>query len=128
MKHQKFTALLLALLTALPIFTSCAGDTSEGTVSRPENSAAAEEEALAEPAETELSDDLPETNLNGYEFRFYSMLWTDGVEAAHRIMAEDFTGDPVNDALRESTLNVKTVSTAQSSLSKAATLTICREA
>ena len=107
MKHQKFTALLLALLTTLPIFTSCAGDTSEEIVSQSNPSVTAEGEAMAEPAETELSDDLPETNLNGYEFRFYSMLWTDGVEAAHRIMAEDFTGDPVNDALRESTLNVE---------------------
>jgi hypothetical protein len=107
MKHQKFTALLLALLTTLPIFTSCAGDTSEEIVSQSNPSVTAEGEAIAEPAETELSDDLPETNLNGYEFRFYSMLWTDGVEAAHRIMAEDFTGDPVNDALRESTLNVE---------------------
>lgn len=102
-------ALFLALLMCAPLFASCSDNAASAEtpdVQKEETTApAAEEETV--PEETELSDGLPDTNLDGYEFRYYSMLWTDGVHAAHRIMAEDYTGDPVNDALRDSTLYVE---------------------
>ena len=101
---KKLFSLILALLLITPSLASCAETGSEET----EADIPAAAETLEEAVETEpeLSDDLPDTNLDGYEFRILSVMFG-GDEGAHRIMMEDYTGTPVSDALRDSTLYIE---------------------
>ena len=105
MKPQKrILALLLAAMMTAPALVAC----SETGSTETESAAAAEVPETIEAVETEpeLSDDLPDTNLNGYDFRILSIFWNTD-EGAHRIMYEDYTGNPVNDKLRDSTLYIE---------------------
>ncbi len=107
----KMTALLLALLAAAPAVMACGseGTTADTTAAVTSADTAAvtetETEAVTEPAYT---DDMPDTDLGGYSFRFFSELWTyDNTYGAHRMMYEEYTGNPVNDVLHESTLYIE---------------------
>ena len=67
--------------------------------------AVSEAETEAPPAYT---DDMPDLDLDGYQFRILSELWThDNTYGAHRMMYDDYTGNPVNDVLHESTLYIE---------------------
>ena len=51
---------------------------------------------------------MPDLDLDGYQFRILSELWThDNTYGAHRMMYDDYTGNPVNDVLHESTLYIE---------------------
>ena len=108
---RKLLSLLLALFLLLPLFAACSESQENSGAS--ENSPSGNDvqipsvETEPETEEDPLSDGLPKTDLNGYDFRIYSMLWTDGVETAARMISDEFTGDAINDALRESTLSVE---------------------
>lgn len=108
---KKSLSFILALLFCLLSVTSCGEPASDpaGDVSADAGDSVAEAPAAeeTEPAETELSDDLPDTDLAGYEFRIFSEKWSDGVEAASRIMADEYNGEVVNDALCDSTMTVE---------------------
>ena len=108
---KKLFSLFLAVMMLLPALMSC-GESKENTdaAENPAGSEAGTNPTVQTEPETEedpLSDGLPDTDLGGYDFRIYSMLWTDGVETAARMISDEFTGDAINDALRESTLSVE---------------------
>ena len=108
---KKTLCFILTLFLLLPLFAAC-GESQENTdVSNnsPSGNDIQNPSAETEPETEEdpLSDGLPDTDLGGYDFRIYSMLWTDGVETAARMISDEFTGDAINDALRESTLSVE---------------------
>ena len=108
---KKLFSLFLAVMMLLPALMSC-GESKENTdaAENPAGSEAGTNPTVQTEPETEedpLSDGLPDTDLAGYDFRIYSMLWTDGVETAARMISDEFTGDAINDALRESTLSVE---------------------
>ncbi len=91
---KKALSLLLALLTVASLVACAAdsGDASGTTTAGNADTTVAEDTT---PAETELSDDLPEIDCDGQKFRI-------GVEnetnAAH-VLAPDLNGDVVNDAV-----------------------------
>ena len=108
---KKLFSLFLAVMMLLPALMSC-GESKENTdaAENPAGNEAGTNPTVQTEPETEedpLSDGLPDTDLAGYDFRIYSMLWTDGVETAARMISDEFTGDAINDALRESTLSVE---------------------
>ena len=104
------TAILLSLLSVSTAFASCGSETS---VSAETSAAPAVDETAAQTTvETEAlpaySDDMPDMDLGDYSFRIYSELWThDNTYGAHRMMFDEYTGNPVNDALHESTLYIE---------------------
>ena len=108
---KRTLSLILALFFLLPICVAC-GESSENadaSSNSPSGNDVQTPSAETEPETEEdpLSDGLPDTDLGGYEFRIFSMLWTDGVETAARMISDEFTGDAINDALRESTIGVE---------------------
>ena len=81
---KKTISLLLAVFLLLPLFAAC-GESEVNADPGTESAAAAEtapEAVEAVEEEDPLSDNLPDTDLDGYHFRIFSMLWTDGIEAA----------------------------------------------
>lgn len=102
---KRTTAFLLAALMIL----LCACSETGTDEKAPDDTAPVltdEVEEITEETEEELTDGLPDTDLGGYEFRILSCYFG-GDEGAHRIMYEDFTGNPVQDALRENTIYVE---------------------
>ena len=83
----------LALLLIFPLLAACGSkDTPAATVQT-------EATAATEPAETELTDGLPEVDMNGFTFKIYhcsgsQMTWTNLT-----IDAEEETGEVLNDAI-----------------------------
>ena len=108
---KKLISILLAGLVLLPVFSGCGESKENSDVSVPDapGQPVAEADPAAEteaPEETYLSDDLPDTDFGGYEFRIASGMG-EGIPMADRIIAEDYTGTPVTDALRDSTLYIE---------------------
>ena len=87
MKVKKTLAILLAALTLLPTFASCAsGDESEDTQATEQTVAATEED-------TDIKDELPENlNYGKQDIVFIS---------ADQLTAEELTNDPVKDIIYE---------------------------
>ena len=109
---KRTLSLILVLFFLLPFCVACSESSENADASS--NSPSGNDDVQTPSAETEpeteedpLSDGLPDTDLDGYEFRIFSMLWTDGVETAARMISDEFTGDAINDALRTSTINVE---------------------
>lgn len=87
---------LIAIILLLSVLASCAGETTGGIeTTSPVAEAAAEE--------TELSDDLPEANFEGYVFRVYSRnnRWFHG-----RITVDELDGEVLNDAIYNRNLKI----------------------
>ncbi len=90
---KKTLTFVLALLLALPLFAACGGKET------PAVSAQTETTAATEPEVTELTDGLPETDMNGFTFKIYhcsgsQMTWTNlTIDAAEQ------TGEVLNDAI-----------------------------
>jgi len=99
---KKLFSLILTLLMIAPSLASCAETGSDETAET--GSAAVETTEEAIETEPELSDGLGNPQFNGYEFRILSYNNDANFEVAKRVMYDDYTGNPVNDALRESTL------------------------
>ena len=108
MKHKKHNCLksiLVWLLLAAMMLPSCSEQTadpeSESEVETVAPAAVSEETEIAEETEREYLDDLPETyDMNGREFHFY-LADVDHITLGNRsiVVAEDTTGDLVNDAV-----------------------------
>ena len=108
---KRTLSLILALFFLLPFCVACSesSENADASSNSPSGNDVQTPSAETEPETEEdpLSDGLPDTDLGGYEFRIFSMLWTDGVETAARMISDEFTGDAINDALRTSTINVE---------------------
>ena len=111
---KKIGSLMLALLLLLPLAAGC-GESKQnadapqetavntGTDANPNPTA----EAETEPEETVLTDGLPDTNFDGYEFRIACGQGNGVPMAEYAVFTDDYTGVPVKDALRDSTLYVE---------------------
>ncbi|MBQ9996421.1 MAG: hypothetical protein IJP32_08630, partial [Clostridia bacterium] len=99
---KKITALMLVLLMLAPSMAACSEsnpetpDASAGNAAA-ENPSAGEEEVIAEPEETEITDELPEIKFNGSDY----VILTRNCCPSHTngIYIEELTGDVVNDAV-----------------------------
>jgi len=106
MKHTKHLTLLLALLMLMGTFASCGEsaantdptDTSAGT--QTETPAAEETEEETEP---EISDNLPEKDFEGYDYR---MFVRDQGGRGISLISEEMTGDLLNDIVYNRNLAV----------------------
>ena len=106
--YIRSVSFVLSLLTAASVI-SCGNESTPAETSADTTAAVTsnvtEIETEALPAYT---DDMPDLDLGGYQFRIYSELWTfDNTYGAHRMMYDEYTGNPVNDALHESTLYIE---------------------
>ena len=100
-----FVLSLLAAVSAI----SCGGEgtSADTSVNTASDITSAVTEALTEAAPA-YTDDIPDTDLGGYSFRILSEFWTfDSTYGAHRMMYDEYTGNPVNDVLHESTLYIE---------------------
>ena len=98
---KRTLALLIAMLVSLPVLVSCGGTAAE---TEPTDTAPAD----TVPAETEttrLSDDLPETDLDGWAMRILSH--SDHLSTEDTFYAYELTGEVVNDAIYERDIAVK---------------------
>ncbi len=104
MKHpdvfakRMLAAFLAALSLLLPL--GCAEKAEPQTAVQDTTSAAAE----TEPAETELKPDLPQKDLDGYEFTVYSR---DADHHTKEVFSEELNGEVVNDAVFQRNLTVE---------------------
>ncbi len=105
---KRMITLLLALLVVLPGMIAC-GDTAESPADGAEigdSAAAPAEETVPEETEPErLSDDLPETDLEGWTMRILSH--HDPLSDESTFYAYELTGEVVNDAIYERDLAIK---------------------
>lgn len=104
-RTRRLTAFLLTGLLTASVFSSCSESRENGDVTTPagiEGVAQISADNTPVQDETEeaaLSDGLPDTDYAGYEFRVAY-----GTDDINYSVAEDYTGTPVIDAVRDSTL------------------------
>ena len=99
---RKIIALSLAVLMSLSA-AACAGDTDDTASLTDTDTAAVSEEHTDPLAERKaISDDLPDTDMDGYNFRVFAQ---DGTYAA--FYAEEDSGDIVEQALYQAALTTK---------------------
>ena len=114
---KRVLSLLLAAAMLVPSLSACSENNAEtGETEADLTPAPSAEEVDVEPEETELSDNLPEADLEGYAFRIGAQ---DGVyygaPMIGQVLVEEMNGDVVNDAVYsanrtvESRFNVKLV-------------------
>ena len=106
MKKRVLCLLLTALLT-MPLLacSSTEGTSGNAPVTSNDTSAAPVEETAEETVEERLSDDLPETDLDGWTMRILSH--HDPLSDESTFHAYELTGEVVNDAIYERDLAVK---------------------
>ena len=116
MKTKKILCFLLAALLMLPLLVSCGESETNKDAPSAEAEPAAEpvssasptpEEEETEPEETLLTDGLPDTDFGGYGFRIACGQGNGVPMAEYVISMDDYTGTPVKDALRDSTLYIE---------------------
>ncbi|MBR5445646.1 MAG: hypothetical protein IKV57_05965 [Clostridia bacterium] len=95
---KKITALLL-LISMLAGMTAC-GNSAEETTANVADDTAAQTEA----ADTALKPDIPDADLDGYNFRVYTR---DTDHHIKEVYALELTGEVVNDAVYQRNLNVE---------------------
>jgi len=91
---KRFICLLLALLCTLPTIGCSGGDKDTKETTPAQNTAATETES-----ETELTDGLPETDMNGFNFHLLNTSQETLTWADMRFLAEELDGEAVNDGL-----------------------------
>lgn len=95
---KKLTATLLLLSMLIGAFAGCSDNSAEGS---DETTPAADTPSVEETAEeeTEPTDGLPDTNMNGFELNIlhHSQEWL--AWAYNVIEAEELTGEVLNDAM-----------------------------
>ncbi len=91
---KRFLTFTLALLLALPILAACGG----GGKDTPASTTAAGT-AATEPATTELTDGLPEVDMNGFTFKIYHCSGTNMTWTNLTLDAAEQTGEVLNDAI-----------------------------
>ncbi len=99
MKKTILLLLILAMLTGT--FAGCGAATTETTAAETQGTV---DTADATVGDTALKPDLPETNLEGYNFRVYTR---DTAHHIKEVYAEELTGEVVNDAVYQRNLNVE---------------------
>lgn len=99
MRGIKFLSLLLASLTVITA-VSCASDT--GGAASDTSARSGESSSESEAETTEISDDLPATDLSGWQFRIFNT--ADFQKFAH---VDEANGEVVNDAVYNANLNVE---------------------
>ena len=97
---KKITALILLTIAVLSIFLTACGDGGAPT-EKDENPAETVTEAQIEES-TEISDDLPELDFGGYNFRINSY-----ENIRNRVFAEEDIGEVINDAQYRARLAVE---------------------
>ncbi len=101
MKKFVIAILLASLLTST--LASCGGTTTEA-----ETTAGAETTATVETeTETELTDNLPDTDMGGYELKIHNFTENWLTWANTRILVAEMTGDVLNDALYNRQTNIE---------------------
>ena len=95
---KKITALLL-LISMLAGMTAC-GNSAEETTANVADDTAAQTEAV----DTALKPDIPDADLDGYNFRVYTR---DTDHHIKEVYALELTGEVVNDAVYQRNLNVE---------------------
>lgn len=95
--YKKLLAGFIVTILLISALASCADDNKVGGL---ETTSATTDTA---PDETELSDDLPEANFDGYVFRIYSRnnRWFHG-----RITVDELDGEVLNDAIYNRNLKI----------------------
>lgn len=102
---NRMSAMIAAILATTFVFASC-GETSPEAGSPSDGSASdlaavpSVESPIDEPEETELMDSVPETDLQGYEFRVLSCMHHQDTYSF--IASDEINGTPLNDALYQS--------------------------
>ncbi len=90
---KRTLAILMAMLLSLPLLASCGTSEADTTA----ETSAPVETTPAETAPARLSDDLPETDMNGWEMRILSH--SDHLSGEDTFYAYELTGEVVNDAI-----------------------------
>ncbi|MCQ2426687.1 MAG: hypothetical protein MJ070_11190 [Lachnospiraceae bacterium] len=89
----RLLSLLLMLLTVVGVLAACADNPDQpGTETKSPSE--------TEPEDTRVTSDLPDMNLEGYEFtvmQWYVTAWPDRMNKD--LVADETTGDPINDAV-----------------------------
>ncbi|MBQ8641294.1 MAG: hypothetical protein IJ480_03680 [Clostridia bacterium] len=98
---KRILAILIAMLVSMPWLAACGGTETETDAA----DTAAVETAPAETETTRLSDDLPETDMNGWTMRILSH--SDPLSNEDTFYAHELTGEVVNDAIYERDTAVK---------------------
>ncbi len=108
MSFKRTAAFLILAALILSLFAGCStATTDESTAPTAQNPVAAEEAPEADPDEpVYISDDLPDTDYNGYDFRILSCYFYNK-ELATYITYDEITGDPVDDVLYASRDNIQ---------------------
>ncbi|MBQ3815498.1 MAG: hypothetical protein II836_05525, partial [Clostridia bacterium] len=108
MSFKRTAAFLILAALILSLFAGCStATTDESTVPTAQNPVAAEEAPEADPDEpVYISDDLPDTDYNGYDFRILTCYFYNK-ELATYITYDEITGDPVDDVLYASRDNIQ---------------------
>lgn len=101
MKHAKLFVCLSLIFTFL--LTSCSGSGTNNDNQNTAGNSDNETEIDETEAETKLADDLPETDLNGYEFRIY----VSNEEMSKFFYTDEVDGEIVNDSIRTAILNTE---------------------
>lgn len=99
---MKYTKRLTALLLTVLMLASCASspdETADENNSAVQNDTA--EAAISEDEETELSDGLPDTDMEGFTLTFYHHDQTWLGWALNTMEAEEMNGERLNDAIYE---------------------------
>ena len=95
---KKTLALLLAFLMAGSVLAGCGGTAETETTAETTETAAAD---VTEETETEVSDDLPEADYEGYNFRILC-----DNEYIRFVHVTESTGEAINDAVFDANANV----------------------
>ncbi len=97
---KKTKSMLCLLLIAAMLFPACAQSAPEGEDSQVPSGEVAE---TAEETEELIQDDLPEANLDGYEFR----ILVSNEEMSKFFYTAEMDGEVVNDAVRTALINTE---------------------
>ncbi len=98
---KRTSAILMALLLTMPMLASCGGAENETTA----DTTATADTTPVETEPTRLSDDLPETDMNGWTMRILSH--SDHLSGEDTFYAYELTGEVVNDAIYDRDIAIK---------------------
>lgn len=98
---KRVLSLLLAAVLLVPSISACSENNAEtGETEADLTPAPSAEDAVVEPEETELSDNLPESDFEGYAFRVSAQEGVYyGADMIEQVLVEEINGDVVNDAV-----------------------------
>lgn len=105
MNIKRLTAFLLGAVLLIPALYAC-GDAGSAAPSAEETNGASAEETPAEETDADLTDGLPDVDLNGRVIRLLSH--HDRLSDESTIYAYELTGETVNDAIYMRDSNLKT--------------------